>query len=288
MPGRPATWPRRASGRCGTRSSSGSGCSTTVVQQAMALATVAKIVVAVGGALGVFRLARSYGAASPASYAAAVAAPMGGMTQYLDLPSWWAGQLIWALAPWVWWAVRRTTVRGANPVTALVLGYLLVTVGYVYGTIMLIVVLLACLVDAWAGARPPRGAQGARDRSPARSGRGDRLPPGRAHVLGDRALGGVPLRRQVHRRARWRSSPACCRPRRCRTPPTISRPTPTGVVPPGRSPGSAGAGSRRAGARSPDCSSSSSSPWSSSTGWASSGRCAGRSGSSRSWSRPWS
>ena len=40
-------------------------------------------------------------------------------------------------------------MRGANPVTVLVLGYLLVTVGYVYGTIMLIVVLLACLVDAW-------------------------------------------------------------------------------------------------------------------------------------------
>ena len=32
----------------------------------------------------------------------------------------------------------------------MVLGYLLVTVGYVYGTIMLIIVLLACLVDAWA------------------------------------------------------------------------------------------------------------------------------------------
>jgi hypothetical protein len=126
----------------------GLGLLATVVQQAMALATVAKILVAVGGALGVFRLARSYGAAVPASYAAAVAAPMGGMTQYLDLPSWWAAELIWALTPWVWWAVRRTTVRGANPLAALVLGYLLVTVGYVYGTIMLIVVLLACLVDS--------------------------------------------------------------------------------------------------------------------------------------------
>ena len=57
-----------------------------MVQQTLVLATVAKIVVAVGGALGVFRLARSYGAAVPASYVAAVAAPMGGMTQYLDLP----------------------------------------------------------------------------------------------------------------------------------------------------------------------------------------------------------
>jgi len=127
----------------------GLGLLTTVVQQTLVLATVVKIVVAVGGALGVFRLARSYGAAVPASYVAAVAAPMGGMTQYLDLPSWWAGQLIWALVPWVWWAVRRTAVRGANPLAALALGYALVTVGYVYGTIMLIVALLACLVDGW-------------------------------------------------------------------------------------------------------------------------------------------
>ena len=125
----------------------GLGLLTTVVHQALVLTTVVKIAVAVGGSLGVFRLARSYGAAAPAAYVAAVAAPMGGMTQYLDLPSWWAGQLIWALTPWVWWAVRRTVLRGANPLTPLALGYLLVTVGYIYGTIMLIVVLLACLVD---------------------------------------------------------------------------------------------------------------------------------------------
>ena len=125
----------------------GLGMLATVVQNSLALATVVKIAVAVGAALGVFRLSRSYGAAVPAAYVAAVAVPMGGMTQYLDLPSWWAGQLIWALTPWVWWAIRRTSVRGANPLPALVLGYLLVTVGYVYGTIMLIVVLVACLVD---------------------------------------------------------------------------------------------------------------------------------------------
>jgi hypothetical protein len=38
-------------------------------------------------------------------------------------------------------------MRGANPVAALVGGYLVVTTGYVYGTIMLILVVLVCLVD---------------------------------------------------------------------------------------------------------------------------------------------
>jgi len=55
--------------------------------------------------------------------------------------------MIWALFPWAWWAIRRTMLRGANPLPALLLGYLLVSVGYVFGTIMLVVALAACLLD---------------------------------------------------------------------------------------------------------------------------------------------
>jgi hypothetical protein len=98
-------------------------------------------------ALGVFRLVRSYDVPPAGAYVAAVAVPMGGMTQYFDLPSWAAAEMIWALLPWVWWALRRTMIRGANPLPALALGYLLVTVGYVYGTIMLIILLGACLFE---------------------------------------------------------------------------------------------------------------------------------------------
>ncbi len=114
----------------------------------LALATVVKVTLACTGALGVFVLLRSYGVPAPVAYAAGVAVPMGGMTQYLDLPSWAAALMIWALLPWVWWALRRMMLHGTGPLAALVLGYLLVTVGYVYGTIMLIFVLLACLLDA--------------------------------------------------------------------------------------------------------------------------------------------
>jgi hypothetical protein len=82
---------------------------------------------------------------------AADVAPTGGMTQYLDLPSWTAGLMIWALLPWVWWALRRTMLDGANPALVLVLGYLLVSVGYVYGTVMLILVLAVSLVETRVG-----------------------------------------------------------------------------------------------------------------------------------------
>ena len=125
----------------------GIGLLATVSSSVLGLATAVKLALACTGALGVFRLVRSYDAPAPAAYVAAVAVPMGGVTQYLDLPSWAAGLMIWALLPWVWWALRRTMLSAANPLTVLVLGYLLVTVGYVYGTIMLILVLGACLLD---------------------------------------------------------------------------------------------------------------------------------------------
>ena len=123
------------------------GLLATVSGNMLLFATVMKLALLCVGATGVFALARSYQVAAPFAYVAAVAAPLGGMSQYLDMPSWVAALMIWALLPWVWWALRRTMLAGANPFPALLLGYLLVTVGYVYGTIMLILVLGACLVD---------------------------------------------------------------------------------------------------------------------------------------------
>jgi hypothetical protein len=124
------------------------GLLATTAQNVLVFATAVKVTLACVGVLGTFALSRSYGAAAPLAFVAAVAAVFGGMTQYLDLASWTAGLMIWALVPWVWWALRRTMFGAANPAVLLVLVYLLVTVGYVYGTIMLGLVLVVSLVDA--------------------------------------------------------------------------------------------------------------------------------------------
>lgn len=125
----------------------GIGLLATAVPHLILLTTLVKLGLVVVAVLGVFLLVRSYDGPPAAAYVAAVLAPMGGFTQYLDLSSWVASLTIWALLPWVWWSLRRTMLRGANPWPALAAGYLLVTVGYVYGTIMLIVAVVACLVD---------------------------------------------------------------------------------------------------------------------------------------------
>jgi hypothetical protein len=127
----------------------GIGLLTTVVPDLLVLTVAVKLGLAVLGVLGVYLLVRSYDAPPAAAYIAAVLVPMGGMTQYLDLPSWVAGEMIWALFPWVWWGLRRTMLCGANPLPALAAGYLLVTVGYVFGTIMLIIAVVACLLDCY-------------------------------------------------------------------------------------------------------------------------------------------
>jgi hypothetical protein len=129
----------------------GVGVLATVVSDMLLLTAVVKLGLAAVAVLGVYLLVRSYDAPPAAAYVAGVLAPMGGMTQYLDLPSWVSAETIWALVPWVWWGLRRMMLGAANPLPALVAGYLLVTVGYVYGTIMLVVVLLACLVDCRLG-----------------------------------------------------------------------------------------------------------------------------------------
>jgi membrane protein implicated in regulation of membrane protease activity len=120
---------------------------STFASNAMVFCTVLKVVVAVLGSLGGFLLCRSYGVRREIAFVVSVALPLGGVTQYLDLTTWATGLLVWALLPWAWWAIRRT-LRGRNPFPALALCYLLVTVGYVYGTIYLALVLIGCLVDA--------------------------------------------------------------------------------------------------------------------------------------------
>ena len=92
-------------------------------------------------AAGVYLLCRSYGASRLVSYAAGIAAPLAGFTLYMDAATWVTGLMVWALLPWAILGVRRMSHLGKSPWLALVASYLIVTVGYVHGTIILAVVL---------------------------------------------------------------------------------------------------------------------------------------------------
>ncbi len=109
---------------------------------AVVFCSVLKIGFLMIGAGGVFALARSFGADPRWSAAAGVAAPLAGFTVYMDAAAWVTGLFIWALLPWFWVALRRSVYQGRNPFWAFVAAYLVVTIGYVYGTILVIFILV--------------------------------------------------------------------------------------------------------------------------------------------------
>jgi hypothetical protein len=124
------------------------GLGATVAPNVVWYATLVKFVVVAIGVLGVVALARSYGVRPPLAAAAGVAVPLSGFTLGYDAPSWFAGLLVCSLLPWAWWGLRRILLRTGGPLPALMAGYLLVTTGYVYGTIYLAVIVVGCLVEA--------------------------------------------------------------------------------------------------------------------------------------------
>lgn len=116
---------------------------------AVVASTVIKIFFLAVGALGVYALTRTYGARRPWAVVAGIAAPFAGFTFFMDAPSWVTNMITWAFFAWAAAALRLWTTRGGLwilPAFAAI--YLLITVGYVQGTIMLVFFFIALLVEA--------------------------------------------------------------------------------------------------------------------------------------------
>lgn len=98
-------------------------------------------------ALGVYFLAREYGAKAWPAAAIGVALGLSGYTLYMDATSWINGLAISAFTPWMWWAVRRNAYGRGSVLLALLAGYLLVSTGNPYGMLALGAVLAAVGVE---------------------------------------------------------------------------------------------------------------------------------------------
>lgn len=107
-------------------------------------------------ALGTYLLAREYDAAPAAAAAVAVALPFSGFTLFWDAGSWPSGLMSFAYAPWVWLTFRRALRGVGSPFWAFLAGVLAVLNGNPYGTLAVIVVGAAMLLEgavqrAWGG-----------------------------------------------------------------------------------------------------------------------------------------
>lgn len=134
------------------------GVAASAANSAVVFSTVLKLAFLMVAALGAFLLARSYNVRPQLAFAAGVAVPLNGFTLYMDAPDWASGLMTWSMLPYAWLALRRSNAKNASPVAFLVVAYLIVTVGYVQGTIGLCLVLLAVGIDRLC-ARDWRAAQ---------------------------------------------------------------------------------------------------------------------------------
>lgn len=100
-------------------------------------------------AAGTFLLARSYKARPEWAAIAAVAVTLTGFTVYMDAASWVTGLMVFSLLPLTWYGLRRMAFQDGNPFLALAPAYLLITIGYVHGTLMLVIVFVGLLLEAW-------------------------------------------------------------------------------------------------------------------------------------------
>jgi len=118
-----------------------------LVPNAVISTTIIKIAFLMFAAGGAYLMTRSYEGNRPLAFVAGVAAPLAGFTLFMDAPSWVTNLFVWAFFPWVLWALRRMLWDGGGMLLPIVLGFLLVSIGYVHGTILLIALYLAIGIE---------------------------------------------------------------------------------------------------------------------------------------------
>lgn len=115
---------------------------------AVLVTTIIKVAILVCAGVGCFLLSRSFNVPPPLAFVAGIAVPLNGFTVFFDAPSWVTGALAWALVPYFWLTLKSMAFSGRNPLWPFLIGYLIVTIGYVAGTVAVGFVLLAVGIHA--------------------------------------------------------------------------------------------------------------------------------------------
>ncbi|MGO4784833.1 hypothetical protein [Cryobacterium sp. W22_MBD10_FK3] len=125
------------------------GIGAHLTGSALIFSTVVKMICLLVGGLGVYALARNFGALRPWAALVAVAAPLAGFTLYMDAPSWANGLMAWSFLPLTWVLARRAVLQAKSPTLPILSGIALVGIGYAHATIFLAFTLAALIVEAF-------------------------------------------------------------------------------------------------------------------------------------------
>ncbi len=124
------------------------GLTAYVTPDAVLHVTLWKIAFLAVFAVGMYLIARDFGASRPWAALAGVLAPAAGFTVFMDAASWSTGLFDACLLPLVWWTLRRGVEAGRSPIPYLITSFTLITFGYVFGVLVLVVLLVETLVRA--------------------------------------------------------------------------------------------------------------------------------------------
>jgi len=111
--------------------------------------TIAKMVLLLVAAGGMYLLTRSFGVRRGLSAVAGAALPLTGYSFFMDTPAWVNALLLTAFTPWVWWTARLATHHGRSWLWLVLAGYLAVSIGNPYGLLSTGLVIVAVAAEAW-------------------------------------------------------------------------------------------------------------------------------------------
>lgn len=120
--------------------------------------TAIKLITLVVFGLGFRKFAKSFGVSDVWSFVAGLTVPFTGFITYADAASWVTDLFVAALVPIFWWTLRRYLYDDKWPVWPIIIGFAIISIGYVYGTIFVVVIMLGSLIVAiwdkdWSGLR---------------------------------------------------------------------------------------------------------------------------------------
>lgn len=98
--------------------------------------------------IGVYLLARSYGARRAAAVVAGAIMPFAGYTLYYEAGNWASGLMSVVWVTWFWWAAHELAAGRRGPIAAVITGALAVTVGSPYAVLGILVVLFGLALES--------------------------------------------------------------------------------------------------------------------------------------------
>lgn len=108
--------------------------------------TIFKIVLMIFSGFGVFRLAKEYGATNFWSYVAGTSVMTMGFPMYASGPNWVTDLMVSSFLPWFWVSLKKLTEERSNYFIVFFLGFNLISIGYVFGTLYLVILMFGFLL----------------------------------------------------------------------------------------------------------------------------------------------